>query len=242
MNIFQKEGLLLAIVPLLGYMLAYIYELSYANRMGLPDDLIYISIEMILYSTILLIVFFSTTAALFFLLQKYTNFLDDAYKKWIFIQILLISIYIIVFSFLIMFLIEAHFGIDIPEWLEMLIISSIICAMTFFKLFHEREKAKVMMNFKPGITQLNVMFLLYIFALLFLASYFGATNANNRSMFYINKENEGYLIVQLYNDTLISRGYDFEQERFTDEIIIEKISDEPLVLEWIEVHRKDIYN
>ena len=61
-------------------------------------------------------------------------------------------------------------------------------------------------------------------------------------MFYINKEYEGYLIVQLYNDTLISRGYDFEQERFTDEIIIEKISDEPLVLEWIEVHRKDIYN
>lgn len=65
------ENLLIAIIPVVGYIVALFYQYGYASYFEFPFDLIKIDLEMTLTSTIWAAVYFSTIAIFF---DFYTSF------------------------------------------------------------------------------------------------------------------------------------------------------------------------
>ncbi len=235
-KIWTSEALLLAVTPLIGYILAFRFESGYAEAVGIPEYLITISLTQVINVTLnILFSFFSLLVIwnffyMFFPIDKLPGSIRQSIST-VLPSILLCSVYLFIF------------GAKSKEWIWLLpVVFFFIILVFILPLFTQskekgyaeklekqmKEEAKVSSLFGKIHSYIGregyYLFFVLLFFIIF-ASALGRSAALNQKYIYYYENNPNKILLRSYGDILISANYDPETKHIKNELFIQKISD-----------------
>lgn len=242
-----SETLLVASTPLFGYILAFFYEIGYANAVGIPQYLIIISLTQILIASLAIISL--AISLLFFWNCFYRPSLSSKPLRKIKQLLLRISPFIFILSAYIFI-----FGEKWEEWILILFIFLIFLFIEFifplisqWKIKGYSKKLEAHLDASYNATTIfniitdflitkNFRFYIPLAFVLILANPIGRSAALNQRYIYYHKNNPNLVLLRKYGDVLISAHYDPKTKCIKNELVLQKLSDSnPLSLVEMEI-------
>lgn len=207
------EGLFIAAVPLLGYFVAFTYELSYAFTFGYSISFISIGIEAILFSTFItlfaLIVFYYIVFGLFSI-----DGVDYSSAEFLYF---ILGVMVVYFAFSSL---SIRIGQNWTIWIILLCIF-LVLIIGLSLILWEKDKNKrlggefitaLFKALKVLIQPLNILkkfnisvaLLTLIVLLLITSSFFiGQINSEDKTIFYVINNDKEEVVLNINNDKLI---------------------------------------
>lgn len=209
------EGLLIASVPFLGYLISYLYEKGFCSVFDIPYQFISLNVNAIFFASGSLI-FFAISYLLF--IDNVSIFIVPYYKKddLIWNEIALFAPF---WAFGIGII--AIYGSAWKEWLPFFIPIIIVTILDFgFPLFRKDkktylEKFKAQVEIDKSVHSLTSLFLRgkvnkeILFIILALISFFtfsyslGRSNALKQKEYLVTNENKPRVVLRIYDNKLI---------------------------------------
>ncbi|ENY6787010.1 hypothetical protein ACY2L5_004294 [Providencia rettgeri] len=233
--ILKREALLLALLTSCAYIVAYLYELGYADSLNYPDEFISINLENLFYAGLSILIFVTISLVIISIIVGITSKLGIIGKA---INTAFICSYLLFFISFISYLIghkKAHiylyttlvFFISfsvitfVTDWISKRKIDGLIknneAHITKEDVAKIKEHIKELSISLKGYENFTKNQRVVIYSLIFMtmgsiAITLGNYHANIRSSFYYF-ENDGhkYVIIKNYNGIVISKKLDNEK-------------------------------
>lgn len=234
------DSVLLAVLPVLAYLISFQYESGYASAFYIPIELISINLTSIFISLGFLLLFVFYSSQIISVIQiVFMNKLNRILKWMIICFTVLFALAPILFDFRYV-------------WKEFTIISSVIIIVVFLNfgvpLFTQRGKGPYIEKLRaeyatdsevktvydrfldglfgiagPKVYFAMIFLIILIIVIMPLAGFFRARTARD---FYTINKNQDLVVLRIYGDNLICAPINKEKKEVTAGIIIVKFSDE----------------
>lgn len=229
-------GMLVGIATMYGYLLAYRYQLGYADYFGIPPELIVVEIKHVLTVTFWILAFFFFGLPIINIIYGlFTS--DDILKNKI-------GIYIISIAFLLFFGLFYDVGWD--GWLAFLIVILVYTFLDFIwpiisirnkKSYREKVHESYLREY-PSINVIRAIgnflgirftFIIWIgFILILLAHAKGEFDARTRLKFFVTKNGSEMVILNFYGDNVILAPFDRNTKEIYKKFEIKNLQESPL--------------
>jgi hypothetical protein len=223
----RSETLLLALAPVAGAYITFIYEAGYLSFFGVPIEFMQLDLVRTLSATF--------SVAIFFILWSYFGaFLLVLIKRRSPVQRALIRPFLFLFIF---FPIAVLAGNRVV-WVGVLITFSFLAALPFLKALrarrHTRRYISVLEEDLDGELKSSAVLTLrdrlefVLFAIALCTSlffYFGFYQSSTTKHFMTRTDQPSQLLVRSYGDNLIFVSYIHDQRKLGDEIILVKLGE-----------------
>lgn len=231
------QSIILAGIPILGYMLAYVHEVGFCSEFGIPYEFIILDWTRILIAI-------GKIIGIAFVLLLYLQVLVVS-KPWIKklgpINARLVKYIAVLFPFII---------ITIPYrsiWFDMLLVFLIpVSVFVFFDFLYPLIKWKDIKGYRNKLKRddefdiskntlldslmerigLSIVVIIAFIGVLLIASYFnGSDTAQRQEEFFIPSTNQQLVVLRIYGDNLICAPLDREAKEIERNFFILEMSD-----------------
>ncbi|MEY1274422.1 hypothetical protein [Proteus mirabilis] len=198
----QKETLILAFISAISYSCAYLYEYTYAKYFNYPKEIITVSLFSLIKMGLSIFCLFFFFLGIFYVLDKLAKSLGRYGKK-----LHSNHIFIMLYSFMVVFLYLA----GIPYFIYYFIFTiTLIIYLIIYSIFKKNEEIDnenyysiLIRNIETqSISLISIILITLYLLVLAIGTYNARTTLN---FYYFNKENKDYIIVNKYDDIIITK-------------------------------------
>lgn len=235
-----SEGLIIAGIPLIGYVVAFAYELGYARYYAIPPEFISLTMTQVLIATTALLGLIIFFAQVLILVPSSQSPVSKAFWRT--------SPYLIMFVAALFIFGAAHWR----EWIFLLGVLIFFCFMelVFPMLVHREEPTYARrlaaseqadqtvaqsLAIKPvvdAVSKQAVLLFLCVAVVVYIAFLSGRGTAITQETYYVDSSKSNVVVLRFYGDTVVLHEYDSATKKLKGDLIVTKISEkQPLRLQ-----------
>lgn len=231
---FLSEGILIAAVPALGYILNYTYELGYNHHFHIIPELITLSASSVIYSTIFVTIsllgFLNILDAVYILLKPVS---DSLFVRKYIPEIIILLIYLL-FTFILGFKLYLNF---LLVFILAHVVIDVFIALIVHKDKSTLQEKLIAVRSKSNMTEdlhslviskigIGYYRLVWILIILLAASFsVGLSKAEKKKYFYVSTNDPTRVLLKIYGENMIVGKLAQEKGQLEPIYEVERISE-----------------